>query len=169
MLKATKRPHNRNLSKEGVILILILDVNKYKELINQVLKGQCHEIFCFRFFSYIIFLQAPENDTRVISNFSKIRGDIRKSRCTTGINNTGGKSRAGGKLIHVKNLKSKISRTCPFKWLQCLQVYAFLKTLNGALPLRYCIVYSSENDYIEENPGYFPQSSPPPPPDTQYP
>jgi hypothetical protein len=24
--------------------------------------------------------------------FSKIRGDIRKSRCTTGINDTGGKS-----------------------------------------------------------------------------
>jgi hypothetical protein len=28
--------------------------------------------------------QAPENSTRVITNFSKIRGDIRKPRCTTG-------------------------------------------------------------------------------------
>ncbi len=28
-------------------------------------------------------------------NFSKIRGDILKSRCTTGINNTGGKIAAG--------------------------------------------------------------------------
>jgi hypothetical protein len=26
-----------------------------------------------------------------VLNFSKIRGDIRKSRCTTGINDTGGK------------------------------------------------------------------------------
>ncbi len=56
-----------------------------------VLKGQCHEIFCFRFFSWITFPQAPDNNTRVISNFSKIQGDIRKSMCTTGVNDTGGK------------------------------------------------------------------------------
>ncbi len=30
-----------------------------------------HEIICFRFFSWIIFLQAPENNTRVISNVSE--------------------------------------------------------------------------------------------------
>ncbi len=47
------------------------------------LKGQCHEIFFFRFFSWIIFLQAPENNIRVISNASYICGDIHKSRCTT--------------------------------------------------------------------------------------
>ncbi len=33
------------------------------------LKGQCHEIFCFRFFSWITFPQAPENDIRVISKY----------------------------------------------------------------------------------------------------
>ncbi len=33
------------------------------------LKGQCHEIFCFRFFSWIAFPQAPDNNSRVISNF----------------------------------------------------------------------------------------------------
>jgi hypothetical protein len=33
--------------------------------------------------------QAPENNISVFSNFSKIRGDIRKSSCTTGINDTG--------------------------------------------------------------------------------
>jgi hypothetical protein len=38
-------------------------------------------------------------------NFSKIRGDIRKSRCTTGINDTGGKfatgvNDTGGKFCH---------------------------------------------------------------------
>jgi hypothetical protein len=37
------------------------------------------------------FPQAPENSIWVISIFSKIRGDIRKSRCTTGINDTDGK------------------------------------------------------------------------------
>jgi hypothetical protein len=40
-------------------------------------------------FSRIIFPQAPENNTWVISNFL-IRRDIRNSRCTTGINDTGG-------------------------------------------------------------------------------
>ncbi len=55
-----------------------------------LLKGQCHEIFCLRFFSWITFPQAPVNNIRIISNFFlKIRGDICKSRCTTGVNNTG--------------------------------------------------------------------------------
>ncbi len=36
---------------------------------HPVLKGQCHEIFCFRFFSWITFPQAPENNIRIISNF----------------------------------------------------------------------------------------------------
>ncbi len=30
---------------------------------------QCHKIFCFRFFSWIILPQAPENDIKIISNF----------------------------------------------------------------------------------------------------
>ncbi len=33
------------------------------------LKGHYHKIFCFRFFSWIIFPQAPENNIRVISTF----------------------------------------------------------------------------------------------------
>ncbi len=33
------------------------------------LKGQCHEIFCLRFFSWITFTQAPDNNIRIISNF----------------------------------------------------------------------------------------------------
>ncbi len=33
------------------------------------LKGQCHEIFCFRFFSWITFPQSPDNNIRIISNF----------------------------------------------------------------------------------------------------
>jgi hypothetical protein len=39
-----------------------------------------------RFFASGTFPQAPDNDIRVISNFF---GDIPKSRCTTGINDTG--------------------------------------------------------------------------------
>ncbi len=33
------------------------------------LKGQCHEIFCFWFFSWIIFPRAPEYSIKTISNF----------------------------------------------------------------------------------------------------
>ncbi len=55
------------------------------------LKGQCHEIFCFRFFH-----ESPSPKPLIITLgsfqiFSKIRGDIRKSRCTTSVNDTGGK------------------------------------------------------------------------------
>ncbi len=37
--------------------------------LGPALKGQCHEIFCFRFFSWINFPQAPDNNIRIISNF----------------------------------------------------------------------------------------------------
>jgi hypothetical protein len=33
------------------------------------LKEQCHEIFCFMFFSWIMFPQAPKNSIRVYLNF----------------------------------------------------------------------------------------------------
>ncbi len=50
------------------------------------LKGQCHEIFCFWFFSWTSFPQASD-----YTIFSKIRGDIRSSRFATGVVDTGGK------------------------------------------------------------------------------
>ncbi len=40
--------------------------NKQKTLF---LKGQCHEIFCFLFFSWISFPQAPDHTIRAVSNF----------------------------------------------------------------------------------------------------
>jgi hypothetical protein len=50
-----------------------------------------------------MFPEVQENNIRIISNFLKIRGDIRKSRCTTGINNSSGKfatciNKTGGKF-----------------------------------------------------------------------
>jgi hypothetical protein len=56
------------------------------------LKGQCHKIFASDFY-YESFSPKPctENTLGSIRIFSKIRGDIRKSRCTTGINDTGSK------------------------------------------------------------------------------
>jgi hypothetical protein len=56
------------------------------------LKGQCHKIFCFRFFSCESSSSKPLKITvGSFQIFSKIRGDIHMSRCTTGSNNTSGK------------------------------------------------------------------------------
>ncbi len=55
------------------------------------LKGQCHKIFNFWFFSWISspkLLSIPLGPFQI---FSKIRGDIHISRCTTGVVDTGGK------------------------------------------------------------------------------
>ena len=49
----------------------------------------------FGFFSWISFPQAPEYTIRVVLNFLKIRQDIRRSRCTTGVVDTGGKFASG--------------------------------------------------------------------------
>jgi hypothetical protein len=70
------------------------------------LKGQCHEIFCFWFFYESVSPQPQSIPLGPFQIFSKIRGDIRKSRCTTGVNDTGGKfatgvNDTGGKLPPV--------------------------------------------------------------------
>jgi hypothetical protein len=60
-----------------------------------LLKVQCHKIFCFMFFH-----ESPSPKPLIIilgsfRIFPKIHGDIRKSRCTAGINDTGGKFATG--------------------------------------------------------------------------
>jgi hypothetical protein len=59
------------------------------------LKGQCHEIFCFWFFDESASPQPHSIALRPFRIFSKMRGDNCNSRCTTGINDTGGKIGAG--------------------------------------------------------------------------
>jgi hypothetical protein len=72
------------------------------------LKGQCQKIFCFWFF-YESFSSQPQSiPFGPFQFFSKIRGDIRKSRCTIGINDTGGKfatgvNDTGGKFTNFVN------------------------------------------------------------------
>ncbi len=73
------------------------------------LKGQCHEIFCFKFFSWIIFPQAPKNNIRVISNFFENLRRYRKSRCPTGINTTGGKFAAGVNYTGINDTRGKFA------------------------------------------------------------
>ncbi len=59
------------------------------------LKGQCHEIFCFWFFHESPSPKPLKITLESIRMFSKICGYIRKSRCTTGVNDTGGKFATG--------------------------------------------------------------------------
>jgi hypothetical protein len=69
------------------------------------LKGQCHEIVCFRFFSWITFPQAPENNIRVIAAGINDTGSkfATSSACVVdtggkfaiGVIDTGGKFAAG--------------------------------------------------------------------------
>ncbi len=83
--------------------------------IKNRLKGQCHEIFCFRFFQES---HSPKPLIITIGSFrifSKIRRDIRKSRCTTGVNDTGDKfatgiNDTGGKFCH------QFSLCCWHRW-----------------------------------------------------
>ncbi len=101
------------------------------------LKGQCHEIFDFWFFSWINFPHAPEYTITAISNFSenllkysRLKVHHRWKRwyrwCTLTCEYLlkfltkfetvlMGYFGAGGKLTHEKNQKQKISWHCPFK------------------------------------------------------
>ncbi len=87
------------------------------------LKGQCHEIFCFWFFSWISFPPAPEYSIKTVSNFSKIRWDIRSSRFATGVNDTGGKWKKSSIrkiLIILFGHLWVVEKTCVYF---CLQVH----------------------------------------------
>ncbi len=55
------------------------------------LKGQCHEISTSGFFHESVTPKHLSILLRPFRIFSKIRGDIRGSRCTAGVNDTGGK------------------------------------------------------------------------------
>ncbi len=55
------------------------------------LKGKVSRDFLLLVFLRISFPPALEYSIRTVTYFLKIRGDIHKSRCTTGINDTGGK------------------------------------------------------------------------------
>ncbi len=47
---------------------IVKSVNLFQRVLNS-LKGQCHETFCFWFFSWISFPQAPEYTITAVSNF----------------------------------------------------------------------------------------------------
>ncbi len=64
-------------------------------LYSLTLKGVWHEIFDFKFFSWISVPQAPKYSIGAFLNFSKIRGDILELMFITGVNDTGDKLFSG--------------------------------------------------------------------------
>jgi hypothetical protein len=73
--------------------------------LKQTLKGQCYKIFASGFFHESVSPQLQSIPLGPFQIFSKIRGDICKSRCTTSINDTSGKFATGindtdGKFCH---------------------------------------------------------------------
>jgi hypothetical protein len=77
-----------------------------------LLKGECHEIFCFWFFYESVSPQPQSIPLGPFRIFSKIRGVIRKSRCTTGVNDSGSRMR----IKEFKNFNQK-------KWFLSSQKY----------------------------------------------
>ncbi len=72
--------------------MILLAVNKGKGW----LKGTVSRDFLLLVFFHESVSPQPQSiPFKPFRNFSKIRGDIRESRCTTGINDTGGKIAAG--------------------------------------------------------------------------
>jgi hypothetical protein len=58
------------------------------------LKRQCHKIFDFSFFFHESVSPSPRvSHQDCFEFFSKIGGDIHSLRCTTGVNDTGGKEK----------------------------------------------------------------------------
>ncbi len=123
-----------------------------------MLKWQCHEIFCFLFFSWISFSQDSDYTIRAVSNFSKIRGDISSSnlppvslipvvhldlRISPRIYEKNSK-RAGGKLIHEKNQQQNISWHCPFKAIR----------VTGALPRPHAVRAAHQKEEKERKVDY---------------
>ncbi len=100
------------------------------------LKGQCHEIFCIWFFSWISFpkpLSIPLGPFRI---FSKIRGDIRSSRLTTGINDTGDKIAAGINDTGGNQWDyNKAADTLKWTWRQKC-IYSMLTLLYKGVPTK---------------------------------
>jgi hypothetical protein len=58
-----------------------------------VLKGQCHEIFDFRLFSWTSSPKPLSIPLKLFRIFSQSREDIRSSRCNKGVVDTGGKGK----------------------------------------------------------------------------
>jgi hypothetical protein len=67
----------------------------------------CYNYFRFWFFHQSVSPQPQSIPLGPFRIFSKIRGDIRKSRCTTGVNDTGGKFAAG-----VNSTRETGGKTC---------------------------------------------------------
>jgi len=78
-------------------MLMTLLIGKFARLLGKssALKGVWHEIFDFRFFSWISVPQAPKYSIGAILNFFKICGDIRELLFIPVVNDTGDKLFSG--------------------------------------------------------------------------
>ncbi len=82
-----------------IVLFYMFSCTSYYLLLHSVLKGQCHEIIEFWFFSWISFPQDPEYTIRAVSNYfekSRRYSQIKvhhpcRFPFATGVIDTGGK------------------------------------------------------------------------------
>jgi|LakMenEpi03Aug12_release.lakeMendotaPanAssembly.Ray.scaffolds.fasta_scaffold471972_1 hypothetical protein len=88
----TERSQLGNMCSAIVIAICRFQVHFTQHIEPKlVLKGQCHEIFDFRFFHETFFSQAPEYPIRCFSNFFENSRKYLSSTCTTSVTDTGDK------------------------------------------------------------------------------
>ncbi len=98
------RPHLKDTEGANIVQNISDDLHVFLREINiekiavsvvlgffKQLKGQCHEFFASGFFHESVSPQHQSIPVRPFRIFSKFLRDIRKSRCTTGINDTSGK------------------------------------------------------------------------------
>ncbi len=88
-------PLNMQKSANGALLhqcVGAANIKEIREILLMVLpiKGTVTKFFASGFFHGSPSPKTPKTTLESFQIFSKIRGDIRKSRCTTGINDTGG-------------------------------------------------------------------------------
>jgi hypothetical protein len=117
----------------------IKKAGKYSKMSS--LKGQCHEIFCFWFFSWVSFPSAPEYPIRTVSNFfenlrrySQVKVHHRYQRHWWQNMET----ISGCRLVKV-NLKAKIymcvnstTQRCPNKIIKIFLIEDFFRLPPGA-------------------------------------
>jgi hypothetical protein len=103
-------------------MIKIIKIKEIKILHLGSLKGQCHKDFLLQVFSLLFYSKA-----KILGSFQiflKIPGDIRTSRCTTGINDTSGKF-----ATHINDTGGKFCLRycwCQQHWWQIMGIIRLL-------------------------------------------
>jgi hypothetical protein len=142
-----------NATSSSLIVKGKLTFFTYNNTVRLILKGQCHEIFCFWFFSWIIFSRASDYNIRAVSNcfqnsrrYSQLKVCHRCQRhrwyrlCTFTCkylrefskkfeNGLNGILWSWGETDSWKKPEAKISWHCPFKYIQYVSIVLYFLLL----------------------------------------